>query len=197
MKNSSVLKFHLLSSLDVIHCFTRTDFLLPGAGGSTAISHSWFPKTRLPTLQLMINASNYVGFNLCSTSQSCVILCCCFFLIIILPFLKLNSEQIDHLSFNLNANQVQAVCMKVVHSWMWARRAAHGKWFMFCGSDCVFTDGEKTSSGSLLVVTPDLHLFGGVFWILRWAVRSVSDPQAGQSSVPAVSASSEEDAGSA
>lgn len=32
---------------------------------------------------------------------------------------------------------------------------------MFCGSNCVSTDGEKASSGSLLVFTPDLDVFGG------------------------------------
>lgn len=61
----------------------------------------------------------------------------------------------------------------------------------------VFTDWEKTSPGSLLVLNPDLDSFYDIFLILRWAVRPVSDLQAGQSSVPAVGSSAEEDAGSA
>lgn len=70
-KNSSVLKFHLLSNPEVIHCFTTTDFLLPGADGPTAISHSCFPKRILSTLQLMINTWNEVG-SICTQRPGCV-----------------------------------------------------------------------------------------------------------------------------
>lgn len=44
---------------------------------------------------------------------------------------------------------------------MWVQYSVLGRRFMFCGSNCVSTDWEKASSGSLLVFTPDLDVFGG------------------------------------